>query len=77
MSSVPGNVFDESVPLRPGHLPGISSIDHSKVHYRLNTGRRDTSNEQGWTVVQNRRARRGKEYNGWKGSSDKKNVILL
>ena len=74
MSSIPGNVFDESVPLRPGHLPGISSIDHSKVYYKFNTGRKDKSEETGWKVVQNKR---GQASSGWRGSNDKKNIILL
>lgn len=71
MASIPGNMFDDSVPLRPGHLPGISTLDPNKVHYRFNTGRRSSSEDQGWKVVQ------GKASRGWKGSSEKRNIILL
>jgi hypothetical protein len=30
-TAIPGNIFDDSVPISPGHLPGISTIVHDVV----------------------------------------------
>jgi hypothetical protein len=73
MSSIPGNVFDDSVPISPGHLPGISISLRDKVHYKHNNV--NTNVEQGWVLVQNR-CKRGNS-NGWKGNNEKKNIIMI
>ena len=78
MSSIPGNVFDHSIPLRPGHLPGIQPTSRSYMPVDRHMAYRTyASDEHGWTLVQSRRSRRNKGSSGWKGSADKKNIILI
>lgn len=78
MSSIPGNVFDFSIPLRPGHLSGIEATTRGYMPLDRHMAYRSyASNEHGWTFVQGRRARRGNTSSGWKGSNDKKNIITI
>jgi hypothetical protein len=60
MSSIPGNVFNYSIPLSPGHLPGIPSTTGGYMPVDRHIAYRNREN--GWTTVSH-----GRKKGGWQG----------
>jgi hypothetical protein len=79
MSSIPGNVFDYSIPLRPGHLPGIQPATGGYMPVDRHIAYRSRpTDEHGWTTVS-----RGRKAGGWQGRKARavtdavKNMIVM
>ena len=76
--NIPGNVFDYSIPLRPGHLPGI--LPTTRGYMPIDVHRRPTyaADDNGWRTVHH-----GRKTGGWQGRKARataeavKNLILM